>query len=89
LQHNETVNWFKQQGLTYNHNLVSSPAHFNINSLPAAIKKSHPNALFREHQEQDDINFELFLQEIEKQDQLKGISVGDYSDTLVSLFNSR
>lgn len=89
LQHNETVNWFKQQGLTYNHNLVSSPVHFNINSLPAAIKKSYPNALFREHQEQDDINFELFLQEIEKQDQLKGISVGDYSDTLVSLFNSR
>jgi MoaA/NifB/PqqE/SkfB family radical SAM enzyme len=81
----ETVEWFNSQGLSFNHNLVTDPAHFGINSLPKTIKDNINSELFREHQDQDDINFKKFLEEIHGQDRLKNISLDDYLPEFSSL----
>lgn len=74
----ETIKWFNHQGLSFNHNLITDPVHFEINSLPKAIKDTIDCELFREHQDQDDINFKKFLEEIHNQDRLKNISLDNY-----------
>lgn len=80
IYHTETVAWFQSQKLNFNHNLVSRPEYFSPNSLPDNIKKSIPGVshLLRPHQDLDDRNFEIMIQEIQKQDQLKNISIRNY-----------
>jgi hypothetical protein len=85
LQHSATVGWFRDAGLSYNHNLVSSPTYFNLNCLPEHVKKSNPNKLFREHRDQDDLDFRRFSDEILTQDLLKNISIADYLPDLFTL----
>jgi hypothetical protein len=76
--YNETINWFKQQGLTYNYNIVENPTYFSINALPEKIKLELNQDLFNSHSINDDKNFSKFLIEIQQQDQLKNISMKDY-----------
>jgi hypothetical protein len=76
--YNETINWFDQQGLRYNHNIVDSPAYFSLNALPEKIKSRLKQELFRQHCAEDDVNFSRFLLEIQEQDRLKNISIEDY-----------
>lgn len=84
LYYDETIEWFNEQGLDYNHNMVTDPDYFSINSLPYHTKKQYANKFFREHLKKDDERFQIFLNEIEKQDQLKGISINDYLPKFVS-----
>ena len=76
--YNETVEWFNQQGLRYNYNIVSEPNYFSLNALPEKIKLELNQELFRQHCIDDDNNFSLLLKEIKHQDQLKNISIKDY-----------
>lgn len=76
--YNETVEWFNKQELRHNHNLVTYPNHFSVDALPKKIKLGLKQELFRQHSDDDDINFSLFLKEIQQQDQLKNISIKDY-----------
>jgi hypothetical protein len=85
--HTETINWFMQQGLPYNHNLVDSPAYFSINSLPAAVKQHLSNDMFRPHVLLDNLQFSNFLLEIQKQDRLKNISINDFLPEFISVVN--
>lgn len=76
LYYNEIVNWFDEQKLQYNHNLVTFPAHFNIEVLPEKIKKKLPLVKNVNH-----FNHELFLKfanEITEQDKIKNISIKNY-----------
>jgi sulfatase maturation enzyme AslB (radical SAM superfamily) len=84
LYHNETIQWFTNQGLNYNHNLVTDPDYFSINSLPLRVKNQYTSDFFREHCSNDDEKFQRFLIEINKQDQLKGISINTYLPKLMS-----
>lgn len=76
LYYDETIAWFKQNELTYNHNLVTTPDYFNINALPEAVKKQYPQlaSLFRSHQAHDDILFKKAVDKITEQDKLKNTS---------------
>jgi hypothetical protein len=76
--YNETIEWFNQQKLRHNHNLVTYPNHFSVNALPEKIKLGLNQELFRQHSIDDDENFSRFLTEIQHQDQLKNISIKDY-----------
>lgn len=81
LYYEETIEWFNKEGLSFNHNLVSYPSYFNINSLPNHVKDNFSSAarsLLRPHSSIDDKNFLLFAQEIRFQDQLKKISIKDF-----------
>jgi MoaA/NifB/PqqE/SkfB family radical SAM enzyme len=84
LYYDETIQWFTEQGLKYNYNFVTDPDYFSINSLPQYIKKQYANEFFREHSADDDEKFQMFCKEIEKQDQLKGISIDTYLPKFVS-----
>jgi len=88
LYYKETVKWFEDNNIRYNHNIVSDPYYFNINSLPKKIKDQIDCDLFRPHQASDDQKFEKFLQEIETQDRLKGINIKDYLPDFVNLIQS-
>lgn len=83
LEYDKITNWFDQQGLKYNHNLVTNPDYFNLNSLPKEVKNS--NSLFGTHTALHDINFKKFKQEISRQDKLKNISISDYIPYLNSI----
>jgi organic radical activating enzyme len=76
LYYDETVAWFKENDLPFNHNLVTNPSYFNINALPESVKKEYSSLshLFRLHHEQDDILFKLAVDELINQDKLKNIS---------------
>ena len=81
LYYNETIDWFKSQGLAFNHNVVNDPVWYAVNSLPVSIKSKLPQEsqyLLRPHELQDDHNFALFVKNIEHQDSLKNISMVDY-----------
>jgi sulfatase maturation enzyme AslB (radical SAM superfamily) len=76
LYYNEIIDWFKEQKLMYNHNIVENPKHFNIEVLPPHIKKDLPlitNPNFFDHE-----LFSTFVKTIEEQDKLKNINIKDY-----------
>ncbi len=76
LYYDETVAWFKENDLPFNHNVVTTPRYFNINALPKEAKEqcSSLTPLFRLHNEQDDVLFRTAIDEIAKQDKLKNTS---------------
>jgi hypothetical protein len=81
IYYKETTDWFKENNLTFNHNLVTHPNYFSINSLPKNIKESLPEelkALLRPHSTYDDVLFKHFVNAVEFQDKLKHISICDY-----------
>lgn len=86
--YNETVNWFRQQELLFNHSLVNYPVWFSCNSLPMSIKNKlsiEAQQLLRPHEPQDDYNFSLFLKNVNQQDNLKKISIADYLPEMSNL----
>jgi len=88
MYYNETVKWFKDNDIRYNHNIVHKPAWFNVNSLPQNIKEKINSDLFSDHQDRHDILFNMFLKKIKEQDELKGISINDYLPDFVNLIQS-
>lgn len=91
--HERTCKWFDSNHLPYYINLVKSPKHFSINSLPkelkSAIRRSFGDAdvrnIFRLHQKEDDEQFEIFKKNILWQDKLKKISIKEYLPELADL----
>ena len=79
----ETVDWFNQQGLRYNYNLVYNPSYFSPNALPSEVKQSlGPLArsiidISRDSAD-DDKNFHLCCKELRNQDRMKGIDINNY-----------
>jgi sulfatase maturation enzyme AslB (radical SAM superfamily) len=80
LYYQETVDWFKSQGLEYNYNLVSYPDYFSPASLPLEIKNQLGNDIVPSatHSVTDDDNFIKACTEIQTQDTLKKIKIKDY-----------
>lgn len=79
--YNETISWFQNQGLSYNHNMVNQPEWFSANSLPSKVKDRLPfeaQQLLRNHLPQDDIHFVKFVEQIQVQDNLKKISIENF-----------
>lgn len=86
--HNETIKWFNDNNLRYNHNIVTRPGWFNLNSLPKDLKEKINLDLFRKHTSRDDMLFRIFKEQISEQDKLKGISIDDYLPEFVNLIQS-
>lgn len=73
LYYDETIAWFKENNLSFNHNLVKIPNYFNINALPEKVKKQYPSlsSFFKPNSKQDDILFKTAVLKLNEQDQLK------------------
>lgn len=81
IYYNETISWFQEQNLAYNHSIVKHPSYFSVNSLPESVKTSLPNKVktfIKNHSPEDDVRFALMIKEIQLQDKLKNISIKDY-----------
>ena len=87
LYYQETIDWFNSQGLQFYHNLVTSAAHYNINSMPESVKSDPAIAqFFREHQPSDDILFQKAITDLERQDKLKNINCRNFVSKFTDLF---
>jgi organic radical activating enzyme len=89
--YSETINWFQEQKIPHNHNLVNRPNHLNPGNLNDAAKsRALENNKEYTTIVQEFINsgvyseslYEKFLLEIQQQDQLKKISIKDYMPEL-------
>lgn len=89
MYHNDTVKWFCENDLPFLVNPVYSPSCFNVNSLPKVVKeklqKTIDKELFKTHSNIHDKRYKGFLNEIAKQDKIKGISIKDYLPEFVEL----
>jgi hypothetical protein len=83
----ETIQWFNDNHLNYNYNLVTNPDYLNINVLPESVKKlySEIQPLLSDHPANYNDLFEKLKQEIASQDKLKNISITDYLPLFYSL----
>lgn len=82
----QTTNWFRENDIKYQQCLVTTPEYLTPFSLSHSVKQkilsntenqSLKNWLSR-HNDQDEKNFVLMLEEIKKQDELKQIKIYDY-----------
>lgn len=77
IYYKETIEWFNKMNLPYNYNIVSWPKHFHPSVLPSGLKDLHPElATFFNNTNDHLLND--FYNEIDRQDQLKGIQIKDY-----------
>ena len=86
LSYDKITHWFKSNGLPYNYNLVTHPRLFSVNSLPEQVKQGLP--FVRSHQSEDSGYFDMFVNELESQDKLKGINVKDYLPELSKVIDN-
>jgi hypothetical protein len=96
LYYQQTKNWFTQNQIISNHNLVGSPEYFSPTALPLHIKQhiidqgiddDMKRLVLTNHTTQDDVNYQQFLKEIARQDQWKGIRMQDYLPELARLID--
>jgi hypothetical protein len=94
LYHSQTVAWFDQNQIAYSLNPVYNPVYFRPGALPKNIKDQIRqqnqndtviNALLDLHSDQDDQHYQQFLQNINRQDQWKGICMSNYLPELALL----
>lgn len=88
----ETVTWFKQQDLKFNHNLVYSPSWASLNTMPVQLKYQLQKHEFL-HQSATitgrEISAERMLQNIQAQDAAKKIACIDYMPDLYKLLTCK
>lgn len=94
LYHNETVTWFNNQKMQYANNPIYRPDWLQPRALPTHVKQHLKTVLNPAdykmyigdcHTDTDQNNFEEFLVQIKRQDQLKNISIKNYLPTLYQL----
>jgi hypothetical protein len=76
--HDQTVNWFKEQNLRYNHNIISSPNWLSPKSMPIELKQLLTGNLFAEqwiNQTGNEIGLQEFSDRIHAQDTAKRINI--------------
>lgn len=77
----ETVSWFQQQDLVFNHNVVTNPSWLSMNMAPEELKKyikeksAFGSSLLNDF---PGISLDSYAKKIIQQDQAKKINIGDY-----------
>jgi wyosine [tRNA(Phe)-imidazoG37] synthetase (radical SAM superfamily) len=82
MYYDQTVNWFKQNNLTHNHNIVSHPNWLSLANMPVVLKqhlKQHNNFIKMYcNTTGSEIALGTLAQNIIKQDHAKNINIKDY-----------
>jgi hypothetical protein len=81
LYHEDTINWFEEQKLKFNYNIVHQPKWASPKYMPVELKQKLVPGTFA-HQfatiSGEEIDLREFLRELDRQDSLKHISVHDH-----------
>jgi MoaA/NifB/PqqE/SkfB family radical SAM enzyme len=86
LYYKETVKWFADNNLKFNHIVVYSPEYFHPSVLPDAIKQDTNLSEFFNRPANQKL-LDQFVAEVHRQDHLKGININDYLYKLSRVFN--
>jgi organic radical activating enzyme len=87
LYHNKTTSWFKENEINYSVNPIYNPPWLQPKSLPAKAKEflkteldptDYKTFVGLIHTQQDQQNFVSMLEQVQRQDQGKQISIKDY-----------
>lgn len=82
MYYNQTVNWFQQNNLVYNHNVVSGPIWLSLSQMPIKLKqhlKQQDNFITMHcNLTGTEISLETLTQNIIKQDHAKNMNIRDY-----------
>lgn len=87
--YNQTVDWFNQNALPYNHNVVTTPQWAKLADMPIQLKKilqSHNNFITgfcSEHGQENPMS--MLAEQIRQQDQAKKISIKDYMPEVANI----
>lgn len=91
LYYDQTVDWFKQNNLDYNHNIVYSPSWLSLKNMPVAFKRQLVNKQNFVSSFCDitgsEISVDTVNQHIKQQDAAKNIKIQDYMPEVWSLLN--
>jgi sulfatase maturation enzyme AslB (radical SAM superfamily) len=91
LYYQETIDWFQQEGLQYNHNVVDSPNWLSLRQMPLEIKKLITNNTFAKpwlNQTGTEITLIEYFNKIQQQDQAKKINIKQYLPELAVIFDT-
>ena len=91
LYYDQTVDWFKQNNLDYNHNVVSYPNWLSLKNMPIKFKQQLANnqnfvASFC-NISGSEIPVDVVSRQIKKQDAAKNIRIQDYMPEVWALLN--
>jgi sulfatase maturation enzyme AslB (radical SAM superfamily) len=79
--HDQTVNWFTQQGLRYNHNIVNYPNWLSLTAMPVELKELLSENSFAAPWASitgDEIDLAEYKNKIQAQDLAKRIDIKNY-----------
>ena len=79
--YNETIEWFQQQGLAFNHNIVTNPVWLSIQAAPDDLKKyikEKNNFAASLLTDSPGISMSQYAEKIKQQDLAKKIDIRDY-----------
>ena len=89
--HQQTINWFEEQGLRYNHNIVNDPAWLSLDAMPKEIKQLLTNNTFASPWREltgKEIELKDYFDKIQQQDRAKKIDIRNYLPELAVIFDS-
>jgi hypothetical protein len=89
--HEQTVNWFNEQGLRHNHNVVSAPTWLNPVVMPIELKQLLHNNSFASTWTQitgNEISLKDYFDKIQQQDRAKRTDIKDYLPEVAVIFDS-
>jgi hypothetical protein len=87
----ETIDWFHEQKLRYNHNIVTFPTWLSLNCMPLEIKKLITDNTFAKPwltQTETNITLKEYFNKIQQQDQAKKINISQYLPELCVIFDT-
>jgi organic radical activating enzyme len=89
--YNETVEWFKQQNLSYNHNIVTNVDWLSLHSAPVKLKqhlREKNNIVSSLLSDSKGVDIKLYADKINQQDQAKRIKLADYMPEVAEIIFS-
>ena len=88
--HQQTINWFNEQGIRYNHNIVTGPNWLNLDSIPVELKQLLDGNVFAKPWLKitgNEISLADYKEKIYAQDCAKRIDIKDYLPEIANLLS--
>jgi len=85
--YNDTVNWFKEQNLPYNHNIVHDPNWLSLSHSPEELREisTCPVGLASYCEVDFANNLNVVREKVQQQDQIKKINIRDYMPEVANI----
>jgi hypothetical protein len=90
LYHQQTINWFAEQGFKYNHNIVTAPNWLSLTAMPAELKQLLDGNEFAQPWltvTGKEISLADYKEKIYAQDRAKRIDIKDYLPEVWEILN--